>query len=339
MRNENGGGTVYKMSGKRRKPWIAVMTVGYDIEKGQVRKTIGTYATKREGQEALFSYQKNPMLYSKKTFREIREMWWSSYTKKITNESTVKTITKRIKSLESLENLAITDIKLHHLQKLFDEMDLSWNSKSSYKSLLNMIFEYALKNDFIDTNKIKFIELGKKKSVIPRRVFSQDEIEILWKNKDDSYVYIILILIYTGMRIGEFINLRNEDIDLVNGIIKINVSKTENGLRTIPISSKIYELIKNNMKPSQEYFLRGDNTNQLGYSTFEQRFNKLLNRLDIREHTIHDTRHTFATLLNNANANSTSIMRLVGHSDFSTTENVYTHKSTEELRKAVELLN
>ena len=61
--------------------------------------------------------------------------------------------------------------------------------------------------------------------------------------------------------------------------------------------------------------------------------------MNIESHTIHDTRHTFATLLNNANANQTSIIKLIGHSDFSVTENIYTHKDTEELRKAVELLN
>ena len=44
-------------------------------------------------------------------------------------------------------------------------------------------------------------------------------------------------------------------------------------------------------------------------------------------------------MLNNVNANSTSITKLIGHSNFSTTENIYTHKDTEELRKAVELLN
>lgn len=86
------------------------------------------------------------------------------------------------------------------------------------------------------------------------------------------------------------------------------------------------------------YFLKGTTTEQLSYSTFKPRFKKLLKELKIGTHTIHDTRHTFATRLNNADANQTSIIRLIGHSNFSTTENVYTHKNTEELRKAIELL-
>ena len=101
----------------------------------------------------------------------------------------------------------------------------------------------------------------------------------------------------------------------------------------------IFNLFKDNMIIGQEYFVKGDTTTQLSYATFKPRFKKLLKELGIQEHTIHDTRHTFATMLNNANANSTSIIRLIGHSNFSTTENIYTHKDTEELRKAVELLN
>ena len=68
-------------------------------------------------------------------------------------------------------------------------------------------------------------------------------------------------------------------------------------------------------------------------------FKSILSEVGLQKHTIHDTRHTFATMLNNADANSTSIIKLIGHSDFSTTEEIYTHKDIEELRKAINLLN
>ena len=133
-------------------------------------------------------------------------------------------------------------------------------------------------------------------------------------------------------------NLKNEDIDLKNSCLTIRESKTDAGIRIIPISSKIFNLFVVNMVKDQEYFVKGDTTVQLSYSTFKPRFQKLLKDLKIEPHTIHDTRHTFATLLNNANANQSTITKLIGHSDFSITENVYTHKDTEELRKAIDLL-
>lgn len=344
MKNENGLGNIYKIKGKRRKPWAVRVTTGYTLEGKQIRKYIGTYETKREAQESLFEYLKNPKLYNKITFKEIKDLWFESYKKKVGSSKTIETNKYRLRFLEPLNDMYIADIKLHHLQKLIDEVDTSWSFKNGCKSLLNMIFEYAFKNDFISTNKVKFIELGKKEKVIERKVFTQKEIEVLWENLNSKtyhgkYTYIILILIYSGMRIGELFNLKNEDIDLKNRTIKVRVSKTSAGVRIIPIFSRIFKLFRDNIVVGQEYFVKGDTTTQLSYSTFKPRFIKLLKELGLQEHTIHDTRHTFATMLNNANANSTSIVRLIGHSNFSTTENIYTHKDTEELRKAVELLN
>ncbi|WP_300393056.1 site-specific integrase, partial [Fusobacterium sp.] len=195
-----------------------------------------------------------------------------------------------------------------------------------------------LKNDYILNNRIKFIEIGKKEKVLERRIFTQEEIERLWIYKNEKYVYIVLMLLYTGMRIGELINLKNEDIDLENGVIHITESKTESGIRDIPINSKILPLIIKNMKLKQKYFLKGETTEKLSYSTFKPRFVKLLDSLNIEPHTIHDTRHTFASLLNNANANPTSIIRIMGHAKFTTTENIYTHKDRNELEKAINLI-
>lgn len=96
------------------------------------------------------------------------------------------------------------------------------------------------------------------------------------------------------------------------------------------------------MKTDQEIFIKlkrkGDITTQLSYSTFKPRFIKLLKELGVEEHTIHDTRHTFVTMLNNANANPTTIVKLVGHTNYSTTENIYIHKDTKELEKAINLI-
>lgn len=338
MKNSNGGGSISKLKGKRRKPWVVRFTTGYSNEGKQIRKSIGTFATKREAQEALYNYSKNPLLYSKKTFKNILDLWWSAYTKRVTHKTTISTHIYRMRAFEPLHDKIIADIRLFELQELFDGMTTSWSFKNGCKSVLNMIFDFALKNEFIDSNRISFIEIGKKEKVIDRRIFTKKEIETLWENLDSKHCYIVLILIYTGMRIGELLNLKNEDIDLHNSCLTIRESKTDAGVRIIPISSRIFNLFVANMVKDQEYFVKGDTTNQLSYSTFKPRFQKLLKSLNIEPHTIHDTRHTFATLLNNANANQSAITKLIGHSDFSITENVYTHKDTEELRKAIDLL-
>lgn len=337
MKNQNGTGSIYKLKGKRRKPWA--IRISYQNETGATkRKYLGYFETKKEAQEVLFTYNKNPLLFSGKTFKEIKTLWLSSIKEKILPE-TFKNVVINLKHFEILNENKISDIKLFQLQKIFNDMDYSRGYKSNCKSVLNRIFNFALKNDFIDSNKVQFVELGKKNIVVERKIFTRDEINILWQNLKVNNVYIILILIYTGMRIGELLALKVCDIDLNNKVIYIRKSKTSSGIRTIPIPDKILSLFTDNISYENEYFILSKNLTPLSYMTFKYRFNVLLEKLGIQKHTIHDTRHTFATMLNNADANSTSIIKLIGHSDFSITENVYTHKDVEELRKAINLLN
>ena len=343
MKNENGSGSVYKLSGKRRKCWVARVTVDF-VDGKQKRKIIGTYETRKEAQTELLGYLNNPTLYSGKTFKDVKDLWYQGYSKNISNV-TLKTLNAQLKKLDEFDDVKIKEIKLHTLQKFFDSMEVSYGTKSYIKTLINMIFEFALKNEFIETNRVKFIELGKNEKVIERKIFTADEIKILFDNLDSDnrfvkkMTYGVLILIYTGLRVGEFINLKTKDVDLDKNVIYITKSKTSSGIRKIPISEKIIKLFKKNIEDTKEYFFFNKKGNKYLYYNFLTQFNKMLELLNLEKHTIHDTRHTFATLLNNANANSTSIIKLIGHSDFKTTEEIYTHKDIEELRKAVNLLN
>lgn len=343
MKNENGSGSVYKLKGKRRKPWVACVTIGYEGGK-QKRKVLGTFITKKEAQIELLAYLDNPMLFSGKTFKDIKDLWYQGYKKNV-SEVTLNNLTIQLKKLDVFDEIKIKELKIHTLQKFFDDMNNSYGTKSFVRSILNMIFDFAVKNEFIETNKIKFIELGKNEKVIQRKVFTTEEINTMFHNLDSSNRYVkkmtygTLILIYTGLRVGELINLKTKDVDLEKNIISIVESKTTAGIRKIPISDKIVNLFKNNIDYSKEYFFFNKKGNKYEYFNFKFQFEKMLDLLGLERHTIHDTRHTFATLLNNANANSTSIIKLIGHSDFSTTENIYTHKDIEELRKAVNLLN
>lgn len=343
MKNENGSGSVYKLKGKRKKCWIARITIGFEGGK-QKRKVIGTYETRKEAQTELLGYLNNPALYSGKTFKDVKDLWYSNYSKTV-SDVTLRNVGNQLKKLEVFNNEKIKDLKLYTLQKFFDDLDSAYGSKLALRSALNMIFEFALKNEFIETNRIKFIELGKNEKVVERKIFTSEEIGILFNSLDSENRYIkkmsyaVLILIYTGLRIGELINLKTKYVDLERNIISIVESKTNAGIRKIPISEKVIEIFKNNIDYTSDYFFFNKRGGKYNYPNFLQQFQKMLELLKLDTHTIHDTRHTFATLLNNANANSTSIIKLIGHSDFKTTEEIYTHKDIEELRKAVNLLN
>ena len=146
---------------------------------------------------------------------------WRNYggiiiTKKVSTKTTIQTHIYRMRAFDSLENTPIIDLKLFQLQELFDNMTTSSSFKRGCKSILNMIFDFALKKWFLlNLIKIQFYwDRKKKRKFLKEKIFTKEEIEILWLNINMPHVYIILILIYTGMRIGELINLKNTDINL-----------------------------------------------------------------------------------------------------------------------------
>lgn len=100
------------------------------------------------------------------------------------------------------------------------------------------------RNRHIGKNRAEFINLPKETEIKEKNPFDYDEIEKLWKNKDIIWVKYILIMIYTGMRIEETVELKKENIDLQEEFIH-GGNKTRKGEnRSIPIHKDIVEIIK-----------------------------------------------------------------------------------------------
>jgi putative uncharacterized protein (fragment) len=115
--------------------------------------------------------------------------------------------------------------------------------------------------------------------------------------------------------------------------------KTQAGKnRLVPIHPKIFPLIEKRYNSNNKYLIINFKGQQMKYDNYyREKFLPIMEQLDMK-HKPHDCRHTFATLLSNANANSTAIKKMIGHESYVTTEKIYTHKDIEELRKNVELI-
>lgn len=329
MKNPNGFGTVYKMSGKRRKKWRVQITVSWENGK-QKRVTIGYFEKQDDAKNFLTNYKYNPN--AKLTLGEVYKQWTSRHFEKV-SESRQYNINSRYKNhIIKLENECISEINLNKLQNFMDSLTCSSGTASEIKAILNLIFEYALKNDFISKNPVKFIEMGKYKKVFDKKEFSKEEIDILWNNLDVPNVDTVLILIYTGMRVGEMLNLKLKNIDLEKRDIFISESKTNSGIRHIPIHDKILPLIINRMH-NQEHLIVLENNIPVSYYAYKYQFQNVMKALNLK-HNPHECRHTTATLLSNAGANTVSIAKIMGHTNYYTTT-IYTHKDNEELKKAM----
>lgn len=330
MRMPNGYGSVTKLSGKRRKPYIVRITLGVDEETNEfVRKVLGYYCTRKEALEALADYNKDPYDLSahEYTFAEVYKLWSKQRFPEL-SKSAVANHTAAYKALTPLYDIAFKDIRLMHLQKTLDESGKSFNTKQRMKNVIDLMYAYAIRHEITDKDYSKFVEIGKAVTVQkPHEPFTQEEISTLWANVGKiPYVDTVLILIYTGMRAGELLDMRKENVYLDEKYM-IGGSKTEAGKnRIIPLNNKIVPLVQNRYKAVDEYLIEP----HLAYSEYKRQFSRIMSALNM-SHRTHDGRHTFASLMDTANANPKALKTIMGHSGGDLTSKVYIHKSLPEL--------
>lgn len=310
MRNPNGYGTVYKLSGKRRKPWAVAITTSYELVDGKAKRKrviIGYYATKREGVLALAEYNSNPYDLGW-TFKEVFENW-----KKTKHLASFQAYNKAYERLKELDGKLFANITLTDLEAIFEASTASDRSKVMMKLLLNQMYTYAMRYNIVRANLAERIELAPVKTKIDRVPFTDEEIKQLWESPK-AEAKIALIMIYTGVRVGELLTM---EIDKENWLLK-GGSKTEAGKnRIVPIREKI--------KPLMDF------DRDMTYNTFYQRELYFLRKMN---HTAHDCRVTFASRYKAADP--TAIKLIMGHAIQDITKGVYTKYTPDELRKVIE---
>ena len=178
-------------------------------------------------------------------------------------------------------------------------------------------------------------------------------------NNIDSEISLgILLSLLLGIRESEVCGIRWCDIDLKNKVIKIDhivsrvksfntkcktklilsTPKTENSKRILPIPDKIYnKLLLLKYQSTDDCFLLTSKTKFMDPRTFYNKYKKILEVINL-DYTFHDLRHTFATNCIDIGIDYKSLMELLGHSNISTTMNIYVHPTMNTKRSFVNKL-
>lgn len=341
MRLPSGYGAVIKLKGNRRKPYQARITKGYNDDGKQIFMYLGYYTKKDEALTALAEYNESPYDISKDTitFEEVYKKWSVGHYNKISPSAIENYSLAFRKYCKSLYKMRFKDIRLAHLQDVIDNCGMAYPTRSMIKTLLNQLFNFGIKNDIIDKQYAKYIDVGKREGKAKRKPFTPEEIERLFQNVDKlDYVDTVLIMIFTCMRVGEMLLIETKNVHLEEGYMKGGL-KTEAGKnRTIPINKKIEPYIKKYYNPNNEYLIMNTHGRKMEYSNYRrEKFDNIMEKLNMK-HCPHECRHTGISLLNSAGANSLCIKRIVGHSSQDITEDVYTHKTREELIHTINLI-
>lgn len=340
MRNPNGYGCIKKLSGQRRRPFAFVVS-----ENGKQR-IIEYFTNQADAQIFQADYNKVHLHHvlpgHQVTLAELYHRWLPAHTANTNpSQSALNSYSNSFKHLIPLHYEPIQNLKYVDYQRILDAMrksGLSYSSCKKVRSLISLLEKYAVKIELINKCYAPLLSIGKNKAVHPHHPFSRQKINRLWAHCDDSGVDTVLILLYTGMRVGEMLALQKNDVNLRQGYMRITKSKTVSGIRTIPIHHRIAPLIASRMKSLGPNLVSDSEGSPYDYSRYCIIWREVMHSINADGHTTHDCRHTVATLLDNAGANETAKRRILGHAGGDVTERVYTHKNIRQLRKCIELL-
>ncbi|WKT00547.1 tyrosine-type recombinase/integrase [Gallibacterium salpingitidis] len=342
MRLPNGYDCVFKLYGNRRRPYCARKTIS-NVNGKQKYYTVGYYETRAEALEALAKFNEQqdtptPTI----TLAKVYQQWYPIHSRQV-SKSTSESYKNSFNHLKEIASKPLDKIKFRHLQDVIDNMidkksgkPLSYASKKKVRSLINQLYAYAIINEYIDKSYGQYLELGKNIPRNPHKPFTQNQINKVW-NCGLSEQVLVLILLYTGMRIGELLQMKKTEVKLRSKYFDITTSKTRAGIRIVPIHDRIFPLVQEQMKLPGRYLFSDKHGNMLTYAKAATMFDKVMKKINAK-HNPHDCRHTVATLLDNAGANKVARDRILGHSSNNVGDLVYTHKSLKQLKKTINLL-
>lgn len=348
MKLPNKYGSVSKLSGNRRKPYMARICNGviYDEKINGYkpkRAILGYYASKKEALAALAEYNNNPFNidHANITFGQIYERWKKEKYYQNLSASAKVARESALKYCAPVMNMKIKDIKTAMLQNIIDACPHGSSTKKNIRTVMHTVFEYAVQNDLVSRDYSEFIKIEYSEPVIDREIFTDEEIKKLWDISDHWEARILLILLYSGMRVNELLKNTRENCNLEECWIYVpkELAKNHSSIRYVPIHDKIYEFIKDFYEVGEKHGSNGLIVNDDGYivayNNFVSRNLKKLNAELGCQHHMHDTRHTFITRAHAFKVDDLCLKKIVGHSPDSITQKVYTHLTLSELQEEI----
>ncbi|KFF15742.1 tyrosine-type recombinase/integrase [Chryseobacterium sp. JM1] len=299
---------------------------------------------------------------TQKTFAQIVELWKKDkqlYVKKSSFSAYVLLLENHLlPKFAEVSSIEEEEVQQFVFQKL--EQGLSQKSIKDVLIVLKMVMKFGAKYKWIQYTPfdIQYPTVRENQSIEvltrthQKKVMNYIQEHFTFRNLG---VYICLC---SGMRIGEICALTWEDIDTDNGIINIkktiqriyiiedgkrrtelllDTPKTKNSIREVPMSRDLLRMLKPFKKiVNPLFFVLTNDAKPTEPRTYRSYYKNLMKQLEIPEIKFHGLRHSFATRCIESKCDYKTVSVLLGHSNISTTLNLYVHPNLEQKKKAID---
>lgn len=302
------------------------------------------------------------------TLNEWFNTWLKDYKKNRVKRGTYASYETLYKSIlkERLGNKILIEIRGEHIQKLFNDMAVEGYSGSTMnviKAILGGLFQQAMKNELVERNPVKLIELPRKTEKKTRQALTREQQDLFMEYAQESYLYnFFAVMLRTGMRCGEMRGLKYSDIDKKAGVIHVrrtlkqensefyeDTPKTRTSARDIPLTDDLKALLETQrnfwgfkVEKMDRYLFCNYNGGPLSQYMIKAEITNITKQIretghDFPDISPHVFRHTFATRAIEAGMPPQVLKTILGHSSLAMTMDLYSHvlpdTKAEEMEK------
>lgn len=366
----NGEGSIFQR--KADKKWVGSIT----LENGKRKVFYGK--TKKEVTEKLIkarSEQQKGALQSdaKMKLSEYVESWLENYKRGVrpnTHQRACEIM--RLHVLPTLGNIQLDKLTPQHLDRLYTKKleELSPTTVQTMHNILHKALSDAIKQEIIYINVSERVE-APRKNEYEARVFNEEEMQKFLTAIQNHPLYVLLLIdIATGMRRGEIVGLKWNDIDLKKGVVQVRRAivrrpttlgggyaeaplKTKKSRRSIMLPAYIVvvleqyrmEQISMIQQKGQEWdeqfwlFRKSDGDHLNPQHDVYEAFKNLLKKAGLPDIRFHDLRHTAATMHLGMMTNPKIVQEILGHSTISITMDAYSHVLPPMHKEAMNSIN
>ena len=320
----NGMGTVWKKSGNRSKPWEAQKNGIY----------IGSYSTKYDAEQALRALDDVKVSENLNlTFSQIYDKWYPEHSRTVTAKG-MEGYATAYKHCSELYGAVFRRLRTADFQNVIVRMEGNSMSRSSCEKVLQLfgqLSEWAIREEICHTNYARFVTVNAKQKS-SKTPFTTEQIAAIRASSDPA-ARIAVILLATGCRPNELFSVR---MDQCFEDYFISGSKTDAGRnRVIPVASfglDAYHALRSAALDAHCPRLIDAYQGNHAYPNYAKRdWKTLMESLGIEGMTPYHCRHTYTTLAVQSGVKPEILQRIMGHADYSTTANIYTHPDTPDI--------